>query len=112
MKAPDAAKANSLFDPLGAEKDLEVGNFYFKKGNYDAAIERYEDATHKHVGYAKPYLLLGEAYDKKDDAENALKAYRQYLHLYTEAPDHKKVEARITELEKKVPQETKKASGQ
>lgn len=111
-KGPEAAKAKPVFDPLGAEKDLEVGNFYFKRGNYDAAIERYQDATRKHVGYAKPYLLLGEAFDKKDDAEDALKAYREYVHLYPESPDRKRVDARIAELEKKVPQETKKAPGQ
>ena len=101
-----------MFDPLGAEKDIEVGKYYFKKGNYDAAIERYQDATQKHARYAKPFLLLAEAYEKKDDAENALKAYRQYVHLYPEAPDRKKVDERIAELEKKVPQETKKPSGE
>lgn len=117
---PDPAAANAkptsnpaaAFDPLGAEKDLEVGNFYFKRGNYDAAIERYQDATVKHVGYAKPFLLLGEAYDKKDDPVNALKAYKQFVHLYPESPDRKRVDARIAELQKKVPQETKKAPGQ
>lgn len=111
-KAKPATNPAATFDPLGAEKDLEVGNFYFKKGNYDAAIERYQDATVKHVGYAKPFLLLGDAYDKKDDPVNALKAYKQFVRLYPESPERKRVDARIAELEKKVPQETKKAPGQ
>lgn len=111
-KAKPASNPAATFDPLGAEKDLEVGNFYFKKGNYDAAIERYQDATVKHAGYAKPFLLLGEAYEKKDDPVNALKAYKQFVHLYPESPERKRVDARIAELEKKVAQDSKKAPGQ
>jgi len=109
---PDPAKPPPVFDPLGAEKDIEVGNFYFKRGNYDAAIERFHDAARKHAGYAKPYLLLGETYEKKNDAQNALKAYREFLKLYPQSPDRKRVEGRIADLQKKVPPEEKKDSRQ
>jgi len=108
---PEPAKP-VVFDPLGAEKDIEVGNFYFKRGNYDAAIERFQDAARKHAGYAKPYLLLGETYEKKNDAQNALKAYREFLKLYPQSPDRKRVEGRVTDLQKKAPQEEKKDSHQ
>jgi len=110
--APVSAKPKQTFDPLGAEKDIEVGNFYFKRGNYDAAIERFQDATQKHVGFAKPFMLLGEAYEKKNDPVNALKSYRQFLRLYPESPDRKKVEGRISDLEKRQPQEEQKNSSQ
>jgi cytochrome c-type biogenesis protein CcmH/NrfG len=101
-----------MFDPLGAEKDIEVGNFYFKKGNYDAAIERFQDAARKHAGYAKPYLLMAETYEKKDDAQNALEAYREFLKLYPQSPDRKRVEGRVADLQKKVRPEEKKKSHQ
>src|SRR5215470_14977884 len=32
------------WDPHKAAKDVEVGDFYFKKKNYRAALERYKDA--------------------------------------------------------------------
>ena len=34
-----------VFDPLHASKSLEVGTFYMKSGNYDAAIDRFKDAA-------------------------------------------------------------------
>src|SRR5260370_35649910 len=49
------------FDPLHAEKRMEVGTFYLKKGNYDAASDRFMDATHFRPKLAKPEGLLGEA---------------------------------------------------
>ena len=109
--APEPAKPVA-FDPLGAEKDIEVGNFYSKKGNYDAAIERFQDAARKHAGYAKPYLLMAETYEKKDDAADALKAYREFLKLYPQSPDRKRVEGRIADLQKKAPPEEKKEAHQ
>ena len=33
-----------MWDPLRAEKDLEVGQYYMKKGDMDAAIDRFQDA--------------------------------------------------------------------
>src|SRR6202011_5999211 len=32
------------YDPHRAVKDIEVGDFYFKKKNYRAALERYREA--------------------------------------------------------------------
>src|SRR5512146_853758 len=33
-----------VYDPHKAEKDVEVGDFYFKRKNYPAAISRYRSA--------------------------------------------------------------------
>ena len=53
--------AKPAFDPYHAEKSMEIGTFYFKKGNYDAAIDRFEEATRYQPTLAKPWRLLGEA---------------------------------------------------
>src|SRR6266849_2831925 len=45
---PDSATQNSpdqpTWDPLRAEKDIEVGQYYMRKGDVDAAIDRFQDA--------------------------------------------------------------------
>lgn len=95
------------YDPLGAERSIEVGQFYMKQGNYDAAIDRFIEATKMHPNYGKPYELLATAYDKKHDYANAIKSYQQCLHVYPHDPDRKKIEARIAELQKKLQDDAK-----
>jgi tetratricopeptide (TPR) repeat protein len=92
--------AEPAWDPLHANKSIEIGMFYMKKGNYDAAIDRFQEAARLQTGLAKPYLLLGETYEKKDDPASAIGAYRKYLELYRTAPDHGKILKRIEKLEK------------
>jgi tetratricopeptide (TPR) repeat protein len=74
------------FNPLEAEKDLKVGNFYFKKGNYKGALNRFREATRWNPGYAEAYLRLGESEEKLKDAKAAREAYAKYVEL---APDSK-----------------------
>ena len=97
--APPPAPAEPTYDPLRADKSVEVGMFYLKRGNYDAAIERFQDATRFQPKLAKPYALMGEAYERKGDVENALAAYRKYLQVYRTAPDREKIQKRIEKLE-------------
>jgi tetratricopeptide (TPR) repeat protein len=97
--APATTPAEPTYDPLRADKSVEIGTFYLKRGNYDAAIERFQDATHYQPKLAKPYALMGEAYERKGDAEKALGAYRKYLQVYRTAPDREKIRKRIEKLE-------------
>ena len=86
------------YNPLQAEKDVEVATFYMRKGDPDASIPRLEEAIRLRPNYAKPRLMLAEIYEKKDDKENALKYYRGYLQVYPHAPDAKKIEKKIAKL--------------
>ncbi len=97
--APPPAPTEPTYDPLRADKSVEIGTFYLKRGNYDAAIERFQDAMHYQPKLARPYVLMGEAYERKGDVENALAAYRKYLEVYRTAPDREKVLKRIEKLE-------------
>jgi tetratricopeptide (TPR) repeat protein len=74
------------FNPLEAEKDLKVGNFYYKKGNYKGAINRFREATKWNPNFAEAFLRLGEAQEKMRDTKGAHEAYAKYLEL---APDSK-----------------------
>jgi tetratricopeptide (TPR) repeat protein len=86
------------YDPYPAQKDLEVGMFYLHKGNVDAAIDRFKDAIQLRPNFAKPRLLLAEAYEKKGDKAEALKYYKEYLQVFPSAPDSKNVRKKIEKL--------------
>jgi tetratricopeptide (TPR) repeat protein len=99
------APAQPVFDPLHAEKSIEIGTFYLKKGNYDAAIDRFMDATHFQPMLARPWRLLGEAYDKKHDDGRAIESYKKYLEILPGAEDAVKVRKHIAALEERAGQE-------
>ncbi len=99
------------FDPLHAEKNIEVGNYYMKKGNYDAAIERFQEAARLKPNFARPYRLLGEAYEKKSDKAEAVKAYRKYLEILPSADDAGKIRKRIEKLSRELERAARRRSG-
>jgi Tfp pilus assembly protein PilF len=88
------------FNPLPAEKDVEVATFYMRKGDPDASIPRLQEAIRLDPNYAKPRLLLGEIYQKKGDTQDAVKYYKEYLQVFPHAPDAKKIQGRIDKLSK------------
>lgn len=100
-KTPAADEDPHKYDAFNAEKDIEVGTFYMHKGDLDAAIPRFEEAASLRPSYGKPRLLLAELYEKKKDPNSALKYYREYLKVYPNAPDAKKIQKKIEKLEGK-----------
>ena len=100
--AREPASQEPIFDPYRAHKSLEIGMFYMKKGNYDAAIERFEDAARSKPNFARPHLLLGEAYEKKGAKAEAVKAYQKYLEILPSAEDAGKVRKRIAQLNREL----------
>jgi tetratricopeptide (TPR) repeat protein len=99
--APD----QPAWDPLRAEKDLEVGQYYMKKGDVDAAIDRFQDATTAKPGYAIPFRFLGEAQEKKGLKKQAIKSYQRYLDLFPHAEDGDKIKKKLERLYKEVEKE-------
>lgn len=77
---------------------MEVGTFYMHKGDVDAAIGRFEDAIRLRANFAKPRILLAEAYEKKGDKTTELKYYKEYLQVFPDAPDAKKIRQKIAKL--------------
>ncbi len=104
--APDQPK----YDPLRAEKDLEVGKYYMNKGDIDAAIDRFQDAADSKPGYAIPYKYLAEAQEKKKQKRAALQSYKRYLELYPHAEDASKIQKKIDKLYSELGSKNKSAS--
>jgi len=94
--------AEPAFDPLRAEKDIEVGRYYMRKGDIDAAIDRFQDATLARPNFALAYLLLGEAQEKKGLKAGAIDSYQQYLKILPHADDAGKIRARIAKLKREL----------
>jgi tetratricopeptide (TPR) repeat protein len=69
------------FNPLQATKEIKVGNYYFKKGNFRAAAMRFEEATKWNPGDAEAWLRLGDAREKLKDKKGARESWKKYVEL-------------------------------
>jgi len=78
------------FNPLEAEHDVQIGNYYFKRGNYKGALNRFREATRWNPTNAEAFLRLGDTEEKLKDKPAAQQAYAKYLEL---APDGKEAES-------------------
>jgi tetratricopeptide (TPR) repeat protein len=105
--ATESAPDQPTWDPLRAEKDMEVGQYYLHKGDVDAAIDRFQDATLAKPGYAVPFRFLGEAQEKKGLKKPAIKSYQRYLDLNPKAEDADKIRKKMEKLYKEVEKEKK-----
>ena len=83
------------FNPLEAEKDLKVGLYYFKKGNYKASTSRFREATLWNPTYAEAFLRLGESEEKLKDKKAAEDAYTKYLALAPDAKDAESIKKKL-----------------
>jgi cytochrome c-type biogenesis protein CcmH/NrfG len=88
----------ATFDPPSAERDVDVGSYYMRKGDVNAAIPRFQEAVQLKPHFAKARLLLAEAYEKAHDKDSAAKTYQDYLKEFPNAPDAKKIQKKIEKL--------------
>lgn len=93
----DLAKQEYSFNPLQSQKDVAVGNQYFKNHKFRAAELRYTSATRWNDGNADAWLHLGEVEERLKDTEKAKAAYGKYVEL---ASDQKKAAEIKKKLEK------------
>ncbi len=96
---PNASKEKP-YNPMEAQKSVKVGDFYFKKRNYGAAIQRYLEALQYQPNLVKAHEALGRAYEKKGEINKALEVYKQFLERNPNSPKAPDFRSRITELEK------------
>jgi len=87
-------------DPLQSEKSIQIGDYYFKKKNYAAAIQRYLDAIEYQPDSIAAYEALGRAYEKKGESLKALEVYRDFLRKNPDSPKASEFRLKIARLEK------------
>ena len=69
------------WDPHRAAKNMEVGDFYFKRKNYRAALDRYHEALEYKPDDAVANFRMAECFEKLDDPQHAAEHYRAYLKI-------------------------------
>jgi len=86
------------FNPVQSQKDVSVGDYYFKQHDYRAAATRYLEATRWNDANSDAWLRLGEASEKKKDKKAAAEAYNKYLQLEPDAKNAAEIKKKVEKL--------------
>jgi tetratricopeptide (TPR) repeat protein len=87
-----------VWDPHKAAKDVEVGDFYFKRKNYRAAEGRYRDALRYKDNDAVATFRLAICLEKEGFADDAVREYQSYLKILPYGPEAPEAQKAITRL--------------
>jgi len=74
------------WDPHKALKDIEVGDFYFKKKNYRAALDRYKEALYYKNNDAMANFRMAQCLEKLSQPGEARTHYEEYLRILPHGP--------------------------
>jgi tetratricopeptide (TPR) repeat protein len=88
------------WNPMKALKDIEVGDYYFKRKNYRGALDRYKDALYWKENDAVASFRLAVCQEKLGDKAEARKYYEQYLKILPEGPFAKDAHSSLDRLAK------------
>jgi tetratricopeptide (TPR) repeat protein len=99
-EATDTAPKAKEPDPLLCRQNIDIGNFYYKKKNYAAAIRRYLDAIEYLSNSAPAFEALARAYQQNNEPAKAIAAYRQFIKENPDSPKSSEFRARLEKLEK------------
>ena len=86
------------FNPLQARKELQTGNYYYKKGSFRAAAGRFREATKWDESLGEAWLRLAEAEEKLKDPKAAKEAYTKYLAISADAPNANEIRKKLEKL--------------
>lgn len=97
---PDVEKAK-VYNPMMAEKIVKIGDFYYKRKNYEAAIERYLEALQYQPGRVDAYESLGRTYEKTGEIAKAVNIYKDFISKNPDSPKIPDFRSKLARLEKK-----------
>lgn len=88
------------WNPLRAMKDVEVGDFYYKRENYMAAISRYREALQFKPRDAVATFKLAQALEKTKELPEARARYEEYLAILKDGPSAAEARKALQRLNK------------
>jgi tetratricopeptide (TPR) repeat protein len=102
LEGPDTSDVQEFhpWNPMKALKDVEVGDYYFKRKNYRGALARYKEALYWKENDAVASFRLAVCQEKLGDKAEARKYYEQYLKVLPEGPFAKEAHASLDRLAK------------
>ncbi len=80
-KPDDDVQELRHYDPHAAEKDIEVGEYYLKTGNLEAALARFRSALDNKPNDALATFRLAQALEKAKQLAEARENYQKYLQI-------------------------------
>ncbi len=86
------------WDPHKAAKDVEIGDFYFKRKNYRAAEDRYREALRYKDNDAVATIRLAVCLEKLGILDDARAEYESYLKILPHGPQASEAEKAIDRL--------------
>jgi len=103
LEPPPASDASGVeefhpWNPMKAMKDVEVGDYYFRRKNYKAAQDRYKEALYYKQNDAVATYRLAVCQEKLGDKAEAKKNFEQYLKILPEGPYAKDARASLDKL--------------
>jgi len=104
--APSDVQEFHPWDPHKAAKDVEVGDFYFKRKNYHAALARYQDALLWKNDDAMANFRIAQCFEKIDNPGDAATHYQEYLKILPHGPLSGEARKALDRLKAKVPAES------
>ena len=87
-----------VWDPHKAAKDVEVGDYYFKRKNYVAAESRYREALYYKQSDALATYRLAVCLDKLDRPDEARTEFENYLKILPYGPQAQDAKKEIERL--------------
>ena len=102
--APDAAadvQELQPWNPYRAVKDEEVGDYYFKRKNYKAALARYQDALTYKENDAVANFRMAQCFEKLGQLDEATMHYQEYLRILPQGPLSKDARKTLEKLGKR-----------
>lgn len=87
------------WDPHKAAKDIEVGDFYYKRKNYRAALDRYREALHWKDNDAIANFRAGQCLEKLSQPDDARAHYEAYLKILPHGPLSEEAHTAVARLQ-------------
>ena len=92
-------EAAPVHDPARSEKDNEVGSFYLKKGDYQGALLRYQDAAAADPANVDSIFGLAETQHLLKKNADAARNYQLYLEIVPDGPKAKQALKALKEIQ-------------
>jgi Flp pilus assembly protein TadD len=88
------------WNPLRAMKDVEVGDYYYRAGNYKAALSRYREALEFKPRDAVATFKLAQTLEKTKETDEARARYEEYLAILKDGPNASDAKKALQRLKK------------
>ena len=89
-------------DPARSRENLTIGNTYYKRRNYSAAISRYIEAIEWQENSIPAHEALARAYEKSGNFAEAIKTLEDVIEKNPDSPKNKGFQSKIAGLRKKL----------